>query len=211
MISYVKGIVAEKEPGRAVIEAGGLGYELSITLAAYEALPREGAEAKVLAWHCVRDDDEALFGFAGRDEKEMFLKLIGVSGVGPKLAITVLSGSTVGELSLAVSSGNAKRIAAIKGVGRKTAEKICVELKDKVDAIGALAAAGPRERASGAAGGARAPALRDAILALAALGFAEEAANKMVSAAIEENPSAENVEDIVRIALSGGARKAGGR
>lgn len=209
MISYVKGTVAEKEPGRAVVEAGGLGYEIFPTLAAYEALPREGGEAKILVWHCVREDDEALYGFAGRAEREMFLKLLGVGGVGPKLAMCILSGSTLGELSLAVSSGNAKRLAAIKGVGRKTAEKICVELKDKVDALGALAAA---ERPGRAGGGAdRAPALRDAILALAALGFAEETANKMVSAAVESDPSAESVEDIVRIALSSGARKAGGR
>ena len=99
---------------------------------------REGGEVKLLAWHCVREDDELLFGFATKEEREMFLKLTQVSGVGPKIALAILSGSSIGELSLAIASGNAKRISSIKGVGKKTAEKICVELKDKVNAIEAM-------------------------------------------------------------------------
>ena len=198
MIAHVRGVLAEKEPGRVVIEAGGVGYELLISLTTLDRLPREGEEVKLLAWHCVREDDEMLFGFATRQEREMFLKLTQVSGVGPKIALAILSGASIGELSLAIASGNAKRISSIKGVGRKTAEKICVELKDKVNAIEALAATSRR----GGADDAKALMIRDAMLALSALGFGEEAANKMVAAVLQEHPDVKDVETVVRFALS---------
>ena len=202
MISYIKGILAEKDPTRVVIEAAGVGYEILIPLSTYDRLPREGGEAKLLTFHCVREDDEILFGFATAAEKEMFAKLTSVSGVGPKIAIAILSGSSIGELALAIASGNAKRISSIKGVGKKTAEKICVELKDKVNAIGALAAA------QGAKGGSpKAPMLHDAILALSALGFNEETANKMVSDVLAANPEIGDVETIIKVALSGGRKQ----
>lgn len=197
MIAYVKGILAEKEPTRAVVEAAGVGYELLIPISTFDRLPRAGEEVKLLAAHCVREDDETLFGFATPREKAMFGKLTSVSGVGPKIALAILSGSSTGELALAISSGNAKRISSIKGVGKKTAEKICIELKDKVDAIEALAAAGER----GGGKGAPPPALHDAILALTALGFAEDAANKMVAQVVAARPEARDVEEIVRLAL----------
>ncbi|MBO4709752.1 MAG: Holliday junction branch migration protein RuvA [Kiritimatiellae bacterium] len=198
MIAYVRGTLAEKEPDRVVIEAGGIGYELLIPVSTFDRLPKEGGEAKLLAWHCVREDDEALFGFATKEEREMFLKLTQVSGVGPKIALAILSGSSIGELSLAIASGNAKRISSIKGVGKKTAEKICVELKDKVNAIEALAATSRR----GGAEGEKAPMLRDAVLTLTALGFSDEAANKMVSKVLADNPSVKDVEALVKLALA---------
>ena len=135
MITYVRGILAEKSPTRAVLEAAGIGYELLIPISTYEKLPREGSEAKLLAYHSVREDDETLFGFATANERELFVKLTGVSGVGPKIALAILSGASVGELALAIASGDAKRLATVKGVGKKTAAKICVDLKDKVDAL----------------------------------------------------------------------------
>ena len=192
MIAYIRGTLAEKEPTRAVIEAAGVGYELFIPISTYDRLPKTGAEAKLLAWHDVREDAEVLYGFATAPEKEMFGKLTAVSGVGPKIAIAILSGSGISELSLAIASGNVKRLAAIKGVGRKTAEKICVELRDKVNAFASAGAddAAPR------------PFLRDAILALGALGFNEETANKMVSTALASNPSVKDTETLVRLALS---------
>ncbi len=203
MIAYIRGILVEKETARVVVEAAGVGYELLISLSTFDRLPKTGAEVKLLAYHCVREDDEILFGFATADERELFSKLTGVSGVGPKIALAILSGASVGELSLAIASGNAKRISAIKGVGKKTAEKICVELKDKVNAIAALSAT--QRGASGK--DAAAPILRDAILALSALGFAEETANKMVGDALAANPDAKDTETLVRLALSGGKKK----
>ena len=191
MIAYVRGIVVEKEPTRAVIEACGVGYELLIPVSTYEKLPRTGSEAKVLAYHCVREDDETLFGFATADERAMFGKLISVSGVGPKIAIAILSGSSVGELSMAIARGDAKRISAIKGVGKKTAEKICVDLRDKVDAF---AGRGEAEAS---------PVLKDAIAALRALGFNEETSSKMVADVVAKNPDVDSVEKIVRLSLSG--------
>ena len=113
--------------------------------------------------------------------------------------MAILSGGSIGEISLAIASGNAKRLSSIKGVGKKTAEKICIELKDKINAVEALAAT-----QSGGKKGDASPMLRDAILALGALGFNEETANKMVSAALSANPDAKDVESIVRIALKGG-------
>lgn len=198
MIAYIRGSLVEKSPDRVVIEAAGVGYEMFIPVSTMDKLPREGEDVKLLAWHCVREDDEMLFGFATAAEREMFLKLTQVSGVGPRIALAILSGTSIGELSLAIASGNAKRISAIKGVGKKTAEKICVELKDKVNPIEALAAS---SRTSG--DDAKAPMLRDAILALSALGFNEETSNRMVTGVIQANPSANDVETVVRLALSG--------
>ena len=201
MICHIRGILVEKDPTRVVLEAAGVGYEILIPLSTYDRLPKAGAETKLLTFHSVREDDEVLFGFATPAEKELFAKLNEVSGVGPKVALSVLSGGSVGELALAIASGNAKRLASIKGLGKKTAEKICLELRDKVNAIEALSAT---QRAGGK--DAAAPVLRDAILALSALGFNEETANKMVSDVIAKNPEVKDTETVVRLALSGGKK-----
>ena len=198
MIAFIRGVLDEKDPTRAVIDAGGVGYELTIPLSTYERLPHVGEAVKLLAAHVVREDDELLFGFWTAAEREMFRKLVSVGGVGPKIAIAILSGSSVGELSLAISSGNAKRISTIRGVGKKTAEKICIELKDKVNALEALAAASPGEKA-----GAKSPVLRDAILALEGLGYGEEAANKMVAGVVAAHPEADDLQAVIRLALKG--------
>ena len=196
MIAYVSGTLAEKTPARIVVEACGVGYEMSISLSTYDRLPATGSPAKVFAYHHVREDGETLFGFATEDEKEMFGKLTGVSGVGPKIALAILSGLTLADLSLAIASGEAKRISAVKGVGKKTAEKICVELRDKVNAFEAMSSAsGTRSKAF----------LRDAVLALAALGYGEENASKMVSQVVSGHPEAEDTETVIRLALAGRA------
>ncbi|MBR3222809.1 MAG: Holliday junction branch migration protein RuvA [Kiritimatiellae bacterium] len=194
MIAYVRGVLAEKEPTRVVIEAAGVGYEILIPLSTYERLPHEGENVRLLTAHCVREDDEVLFGFATEDEREMFGKLTGVSGVGPRIAIAILSGSSIGELALAIAGGDAKRISAIKGIGKKTAEKICIELRDKVNAFAA--------RRSGGAGAAE-PMLRDAVSALRALGFNEETSSKMVADVVAKNPKLETVEQVIKQALAG--------
>lgn len=199
MIAYVKGVLSEKEPTRVVVEAAGVGYEVLIPISTFDRLPKTGDTVKLLTNHCVREDDEILFGFATEAEKEMFGKLTSVSGVGPKIALAILSGSSIAELSLAIASGNAKRISAIKGVGKKTAEKICVELKDKVSMLDA------KSLATGVgSGGQDKSFVRDAILALGALGFNEESANKMVSQVLAANPDVSDVETVIRKALGGG-------
>jgi len=195
MIAYVSGILAEKTPARIVVEACGVGYEMSISLSTYDRLPAKDAPVKVFAYHHVREDGETLFGFASEAEKGMFAKLTGVSGVGPKIALAILSGLTLADLSLAIASGEAKRISAVKGVGKKTAEKICVELKDKVNAFEAMSAAAGADRGKAF--------LRDAVLALSALGYGEENASKMVSQTVASHPEAQDTETVIRLALSG--------
>ena len=195
MIAYVRGVLAEKEPMRVVVEAAGVGYEALIPLSTYERLPREGEEVRLLTAHCVREDDEVLYGFATADERDMFGRLTGVSGVGPKIAIAILSGSSVGELAMAIAGGDSKRISAIKGVGKKTAEKICVELRDKVDAFAVRGIGGPGRGAK--------PMLADAVQALRALGFNEETSSKMVAEVVAKNPGADTVEQIIKLALAG--------
>ena len=195
MIAYVRGILAEKDPTRVVVEAAGVGYEIFIPVSTYEKLPREGAEAKLLTAHIVREDDEILFGFATETEKELFLKLTAVSGVGPKIALAILSGAGLGELAMCIAAGDAKRLSAIKGVGKKTAEKICVELRDKVQNL-ALAA-----RGAGKAGDVS-PITTDSIAALRALGFNEETSAKMVTDVFAQNPDADSVEKVIRLALA---------
>ena len=192
MIAYIRGTLVEKEPTRAVIEAGGVGYELLVPLSTYEKLPRTGSEAKLLAYHCVREDDEILFGFWAEDEKAMFAKLTSVSGVGPKIALAILSGSSISELSMSIAGGDAKRLAAIKGVGKKTAEKICVELRDKVSEFAFSGRAGAD---------APAPIAKDAVAALRALGFNEETSSKMVADVLAKHADVESVETVIKLAL----------
>ena len=194
MIAYVRGVLAEKEPTRVVIEAAGVGYEMLIPLSTYDRLPRTGEDAKLLAYHCVREDDETLFGFATADERELFVRLTSVSGVGPKIAIAILSGMSIGELAVAISSGDAKRISAVKGVGKKTAEKICVELRDKVSAFALRGRVGEASSS---------PVVTDAVAALRALGFNEETSAKMVADVLAKNPNADSVEAVIRMALAG--------
>lgn len=198
MIAYLKGVLAEKEITRVVVECHGVGYEAAIPLSTFDRLPAEGAEVKLYTHHEVREDAQLLFGFATKPERDMFRLVTTVSGVGPKLALAVLSGLTVGDLQLAVSQGDAKRLAAVKGIGKKTAARIVVELKDKINPIEALAnATGETSREQGAV-------LRDAMLALAALGFSEDIARAKVQQVLDGEPGLADVETILKRALAPG-------
>ena len=196
MIAYLKGVLAEKEITRVVVECHGVGYEAAIPLSTFDRLPAEGAEVKLYTHHEVREDAQLLFGFATKPERDMFRLVTTVSGVGPKLALAVLSGLTVGDLQLAVSQGDAKRLAAVKGIGKKTAARIVVELKDKINPIEALAnATAETSREQGAV-------LRDAMLALTALGFSEDIARAKVQQVLDGEPGLADVETILKKALA---------
>lgn len=198
MIAYLRGVLAEKEITRVVVECHGVGYEAAIPLSTFDRLPAEGAEVKLYTHHEVREDAQLLFGFATKPERDMFRLVTTVSGVGPKLALAVLSGLTVGDLQLAVSQGDAKRLAAVKGIGKKTAARIVVELKDKINPIEALAnATAETSREQGAV-------LRDAMLALAALGFSEDIARAKVQQVLDGEPGLADVETILKRALASG-------
>ena len=119
MISTLHGILFEKTPGSVVIECGGVGYEATIPLGAYNELPAAGSECRLFVRHVVREDDEQLYGFASKDERAVFDMLIEISGVGPKLAICVLGGLSVADFKRCVAEGDVKRLGSVKGIGKK--------------------------------------------------------------------------------------------
>ncbi len=142
MIAQLRGTLLEKHPNQVVVETGGVGYDVTIPISTYSALPEAGQEVRLRIYTHVREDALALFGFATAEEKLLFEKLIGVSGIGPKLAITVLSGLAAADLIAAIRAGDAARLVRIPGVGRKTAERIILELKEKLpEAVAAASAA----------------------------------------------------------------------
>lgn len=136
MIAHLRGILLEKHPNQAVVEAAGVGYDVSISVSTYSALPAEGAEVKLRIFTNVREDAIQLFGFLRAEEKALFEKLISVSGIGPKLAITALSGLAAQELIHIIRAGDLQMLTRVPGIGKKTAERIVLELRDKLDGIG---------------------------------------------------------------------------
>ncbi len=192
-ITRLRGELAEKTPAGIVVDCGGVGYAVAVPLSTFDRLPAVGEPVCLLTHHLVREDDESLFGFATPQERRFFQTLLGITGIGPKLALAVLSGLTPRELTAAIAEGDVRRLSSISGIGKKTAERIVMELKDKVDPVEALAA---RHGADAEAP----PALRDAILSLIALGNKAEDARLIAQAAFEKNPKA-SVQDLIRLAL----------
>ena len=141
MIAQLRGTLAEKHPNQVLLDVNGVGYEVYIPVSTYSALPGTGAQVTLRIHTHVREDALILFGFHSADEKALFEKLISVSGVGPKLGITVLSGLATPDLITAIRSSQVERLVRIPGVGKKTAERLVLELKDKLEGIGGPAAA----------------------------------------------------------------------
>ncbi|HKY09046.1 MAG TPA: Holliday junction branch migration protein RuvA [Candidatus Binatia bacterium] len=173
MIAHISGTLAQKIPGEAVVDVGGVGYQVFIPLNVFYRLPEIGSPVSLQIHTHVREDALQLFGFQDLAEKQIFLLLIGVSGIGPKLAVNILSGIAAEELSRALKEGDQVRLVAIPGVGRKLAERMIVELKDK---FSALAPAEP-ESARAEAGS---QLLLDAVSALVNLGYKRPEAEKAV-------------------------------
>lgn len=197
MIAYLKGTLAEKDIAGVVVDCGGVGYEAAVPLSTFDRLPAVGDAVMLYTHHEVREDAQLLFGFATRAERDMFRLVTSVSGVGPKLALAILSGFTVGDLQLAVSQGDSKRLAAVKGIGKKTAARLVIELKDKINPIEALAnATAETSREQGAV-------LRDALLALTSLGLSEDVARVKVQQVLEANPALTDTQAIIKKALGG--------
>jgi holliday junction DNA helicase RuvA len=132
MIALLRGTLLEKHPNQAIVDAGGVGYDLTIPVSTFTGLPDVGAEVKLRVHTHVREDILALYGFLTQDEKTLFEKLIGVSGIGPKLAITVLSGLAAGQLIHAIRTGAIELLVKVPGIGKKTAERMVLELRDKL-------------------------------------------------------------------------------
>jgi holliday junction DNA helicase RuvA len=133
MIAHIRGRLLSKHPNQAIVDCGGVGYQLAITVPTFSAMPEAGSEVALFVHTHVREDQIALFGFLKTDEKALFEKLIAVSGIGPKLAITVLSGMAAPDMVAAIRGNDLTRLTKIPGVGKKTAERMVLELKDKLD------------------------------------------------------------------------------
>ena len=137
MIALLRGTLLEKHPNQVIVEAGGVGYDVLIPISTYSALPEAGSEVRLRIHTHVREDALALFGFLTLEEKTIFEKLISVSGIGPSLAIKVLSGMSTADLIPAIRNGSVEHLVRIPGVGRKTAERMVLELKDKLEGLDA--------------------------------------------------------------------------
>lgn len=197
MIEYIKGELTEVTPAYAVVEAHGVGYGMNISLNTYSGIQNK-KDVKLYVFESIREDAHVLFGFANRQEREMFLLLITVSGVGANTARMILSAMSPAELCNVIATGNEKLLKTVKGIGLRTAQRIIVDLKDKIataDFSGAMSA------------GTAAPAMAvnkevhdEAIGALTMLGFAPAPSAKVVSAILLENPQMP-VEQVVKLAL----------
>jgi len=176
MIAHLRGILLEKHPNQVIVEAGGVGYDVTIPVSTYSALPETGREVRLRIHTHVREEALSLYGFLSQDEKMLFERLITVSGIGPKLAVTALSGLAVGELMAAIRCGAVERLVRIPGIGKKTAERIVLELRDKLPAPEGEAAAAGLPGAPAALGAVE----RDVLSALVNLGCAAAAAETAV-------------------------------
>ena len=180
MIGKLKGILAEKSPGEVLVDVGGVGYQLHVSLTTFCALPEVGEPVGLVVVTNLRENSLELFGFAGSSERRLFNLLRGVSGIGPRLALSILSGIDSDELIAVLRTGDVDRLVAVPGVGRKTAERVLVELKGRVEDFGG----------GGAPAQAGTSIENDAVLALVALGYRQVDARKAVTASRDApNPS----------------------
>jgi len=201
MITFLQGKLIEALPTQVIIEVNGVGYEALIPLSSYEKLPKPGQEVKLLTHLVVREDAHVLYGFMTVAERELFRLLIHtVSGIGPKIALNVLSGINVTAFRGAVANQDIKLLSQISGVGKKTAERIVVELKDKIGAAGAWEALSAQRALSP-----EDQKINDAVLALMALGFKQIEAHDSVRRAQAALGSQVSIEDLVRFCLKKGA------
>ena len=194
MITFLKGILVESLPNRAAIDVNGVGYEVLIPLSSYDRLPEVGKPVQILTHLHVRETEHTLYGFGTAEERDLFRLLIGrVTGVGPKVAMSVLGGMGVMQFKACVVNGDLTAIAKIKGLGKKTAERIVLELKDMVGVAAAWEAAGQEDDAS--------VTMNDAVLALITLGYKQVEAHKAVKAAGSAAGDEASSDDLVRAAL----------
>lgn len=193
MIARLRGNIIEAFPNRLIVDCNGVGYEVIIPISTYDFLhPHEGLKVDLRTHLHIRENSHILFGFSSEEERDVFLMLIDrVSGIGPSIAIAILSGMPVNQFKTAVISSDSVLLSKIKGIGKKTAERIILELKDKV---------GVADTWQDAASGHVSSEAADAELALIALGFKQVDARKAMRAALEKEPSS-NAESLIRTAL----------
>jgi holliday junction DNA helicase RuvA len=200
MFEYIRGSLAAKSPSEAVVEAAGVGYSLIIPLSTYEKLPLPGEQVKLLCHHYVREDAEKLYGFLSPTERDIFRQLIGISNIGPKTAISILSGITPHDLVSCVNKGDSSRLRKVPGVGDKTAQRLIVELKGKLSSV-SLPVDGDDAGSGTTAGTILTEDKSQAYAAMLSLGYAEkqvQTAFSRVESVIEKNAP---VEEWIKKAL----------
>lgn len=198
MIARLKGIVLESTPLMVVLEAAGVGYEVNIPVTTAEKIPAIGAECSLFTHSVYREDSATLYGFATRDDRDFFRLLVEkVSGIGPKIAISMLSRMSPELLRSAIASSDVALLSKCPGIGKKTAERMVIELKDKV---GVSASAGSTE--SGQANSSEPSAFQDAVASLMTLGYKPADADKLVRKAVSKLDANASVEELIKIALS---------
>ncbi|HJX83692.1 MAG TPA: Holliday junction branch migration protein RuvA [Candidatus Angelobacter sp.] len=190
MIAHLRGKLLSKHPNQAVVEAAGVGYEVNITIPTFSALPAAGAEVALFVHTHVREDALALFGFLKANEKQLFEKLLSVSGIGPKLAITILSGMPTDAMVAAIQGNNVAALTRIPGIGKKTAERMVLELRDKLESFGVAPSAATAS-----------PVEEDVISALINLGYQRPVAERVMARL--GKTEGEAFETLFRRALAG--------
>lgn len=198
MIAHLSGLLLSKQPNSVIVDVGGVGYEVTIPLSTFYDLSEENNPVSLRIHTHVREDVLQLFGFRTEREKKLFLQLLSVSGIGPKLAITILSGMSADELIPAIRNNEVARLVNIPGVGRKTAERMIVELKDKLSTLSSPEME-EQFRLAGGPGSQRSIA-DDIVSALVNLGFVRAAAEKAVKATMQENPDA-NFSQLTKLSM----------
>jgi Holliday junction DNA helicase RuvA len=196
LIAYLEGKLVEKGPTRLILEVNGVGYLVDIPVSTYSNLGETGQTVKVLTCQQVREDSLKLYGFSTKPEKELFELLINVNGVGPKLALSILSCIPVGEFQRSVLQENLDALTAISGVGKKTAQRLIVELKEKLSKVDLGDRRELKEEETGAA-----PAHEEAILALVSLGYTKPDAKKALESVLQEAKETLPVEELIKRAL----------
>lgn len=195
MISYIKGTLVEKTPARIVVEASGVGHEIFVPLSSYDALGSVGSETVVYTHFHVREDIHELFGFATPKERWLFKMLISISGIGPRSALTILSGASVDDFCEAVVKEETDFLTAISGVGRKTAQRLIIELKSKISQEDVQLVGGDVSKVTSR------DTISEAVQALVSLGFPSHVARKAVEKCVTETGKEFCVEELVRGAL----------
>ncbi|MGM9803208.1 MAG: Holliday junction branch migration protein RuvA [Muribaculaceae bacterium] len=191
MIDYIKGIIEESNPAYLVVDNHGIGYMLNVSLTTYSQLQNQHSEVKLYVYEAIREDSHVLYGFAERRERELFVLLISVSGVGPNTARMILSSYTTGEVESIIATGNTSMLKSVKGLGVKTAQRIIVDLKDKINVVDSSLS----NKVS-----ASTESFEEAMAALVMLGFTQTATQKVLKKLFASQPTL-SAEDAIKQAL----------
>ncbi len=194
MISFLQGQIVQRFPTKIVLDVNGVGYEVNISLNAYQQLPKNPTNVRILTYLHVREDSMQLFGFFSAEERDLFLKLISVSGIGPRLAQGMLSGTTPDDFKQAVLSEDIGRLTLIPGVGKKTAQRIVLDLKEKLRSEEVEALREDRDEQTQISD--------EAVLALVSLGYRQPVAQKAVQHVLQVHPEIGSLEELIKLALS---------